>query len=272
MNILTRSMLMAVLAATAPVCFAQQPWQWDTTVGVVAGHMDYRETGYDGSRLDREVGTLPGIGIAVHGRSEAWQVAAAADYFTGDIDYAGRTSSGGTITTRTDTRIVDSRLRLGYRVYSADTWTIDLLGGGGLRWWNRDIRSTAGVSGVREIYRWPYLSAGLAWERQISARDGVSLELSALRSVQPSLEVDFKNGYDTAKVEPQPLTSGRVGLAWRHELGAGKALVVSVWHERWRFAASDREVLRHLGTAVGTVYEPESRTAFTGVGLALQVW
>lgn len=265
-----RAMLAGLLSTLAATTQAGDDWAWTGSLGLAAGYLDYRETGSDGRRLNREDGTLPGLVAALRAQAAAWSAGADLSYFAGDVRYTGSTSTGNTLGTRTDQRIADGSVWLGRRGFENPTTVLDVYAGGGLRWWNRDIRSTAGAYGVDEVYSWPYLHAGIRVGRRLAQGDALSLDLRLLYPVDPELDVDFKNDYDSAEVTPEARAGGRVGLSWtRPWSGGGRTLAVSAWYEQWRFGASEPEVLRRNGVAIGTVLEPESKTEFLGLAVIL---
>jgi hypothetical protein len=264
-------LLACLLAATAARAQADNDWAWAGSLSLAGGYMDYRETGSDGHRLNREHGSLPGISAGLHGESAAWSASAKLSYFDADVRYEGMTNSGSGITTRTDQRIADGNAWLGLRGFERPHATLDWYAGGGLRWWNRDIRSTASAFGVDETYRWPYLLAGLQAERRLTDGDSLRLDLRLLRPLDPSLHVDFKNDYDSVEVGQKARVGGRLELVWTRPWTDGRTLAVSAWYEQWRFGAGDPEVLRRNGVAIGSVREPESKTEFVGVAVTLGI-
>lgn len=264
-----RATLIWLLSAAATTGHANEDWMWNGSLGPAAGYMDYREIGSDGRRLNREQGTLPGIVASLRGRSADWSVGAELSYFGGDVRYEGMTNTNNALRTRTDQRIAAGGVWLGLRAFENPTTQTTLYAGGGVRWWNRDIRSTPGAFGVDESYTWPYLLAGVRAERRLAGGDRASLDLRLLRPVDAALHVDFKNDYDSADVDPEARVGGRLGLTWTRPWSDGRTLAVSVWYERWRFDASDAEILRRNGVAIGTVHEPESETEFVGVAVSL---
>lgn len=264
-----RTILTCALVVAAATGEAGEGWTWDGELSLTGGYMDYRETGSNGLELNREHGTLPGVAAALRGQSARWSIGAELSYFDGDVRYEGQTNTGTGLTTRTDQRIADGSAWIGLRGFERPESILDVYAGGGLRWWNRDIRSTASAFGVDETYAWPYLLAGLRAERRLAGGDAVSLDLRLLRPVDPSLDVDFKNDYDSVEVGQDPRAGGRVSLAWSRPWIGGRSLAVSVWYERWRFGAGDAEVLRRNGVAIGSVREPESDTEFVGLALTL---
>lgn len=264
-----RAMLAGLLSVAATASYANEDWAWGGSLGLAAGYLDYRETGGDGRRLNREHGALPGLVASLQGQSGAWSAGAGLGYFAGDVRYEGTTNADNALTTRTDQRIADGSAWLGLRGFENPTTSMDLYAGGGLRWWSRDIRSTAGAFGVDESYTWPYVLAGLRAEWRRTAGDRVSLDLRLLRPVDPALHVDFKNDYDSVDVEPEARAGGRLGLVWTRPWFGGRTLAISVWYEQWRFDASDSEPVRRNGVAIGTVHEPESETEFVGLAVLL---
>ncbi|MCW9059533.1 MAG: hypothetical protein OQL11_11720 [Gammaproteobacteria bacterium] len=264
-----RVLLACLLAVVAAMAQADEDWSWSGALGLASGYMDYRETGSDGRRLNREHGSLPGIVASLRGQSATWSTGAKLSYFDADVRYEGMTSSGSSITTRTDQRIADGSAWLGLRGFDHPHVTLDWYAGGGLRWWNRDIRSTVSAFGVDEIYSWPYLLAGLQAERKLTGGDSLRLDLRLLRPLDPSLRVDFKNDYDSVEVGQEARAGGRLELVWTRPWNDGRTLSVSAWYEQWRFGAGDTEVLRRNGVPIGSVHEPESKTEFLGVAVTL---
>lgn len=265
-----RALLACGLTVAISSIQAADAWTWQGSAGLAAGNFDYEETGNAGRRLNREHGTLPGLSGALHGTGQGISVGLDFYAFAGDVSYDGQTNAGAPIRTRTDQRIADGSGWIGMRALDSGVTHLDVFAGAGLRWWNRDIRSTATAFGLDETYTWPYALAGVRTERRLTHRDRLGVDLRLLRPIAPELRIDFKNGYDAAQVEPAAKTGGRLALSWTRFGSQRRDFSVTLHYERWRLDDSDATSLRRNGAVIGSVLEPASRSEFIGITCAVR--
>ena len=265
-----QTLIAALLGLWTSAAAAEDAWHWQPTLGLAAGYFDYEETD-GGRRVNRESGAMPGVIGEIKGIYAPWFGTLRGSFFAADVDYDGQTNLGTPLTTVTYEAIAEGELRAGRRFILAPRHELEAYLGAGLRWWSRDIRSTAIASGVIEIYRWPFVMAGLEYAWSVTPEDTLSLDVRGWPRVNPGLKVDFKNGYDDAKLNPEGEGGGgRITLAWERRIQARKSVLVELWYERWDLGKSAEEPLSQGGVVVGTLYEPASTTEFIGLSLSLR--
>lgn len=249
---------------------AQETSDWDVSLGAALGYMDYRESAASGGRLNRETGLLPGIAGQIGYQTGRWRYQLSANYFAADVDYRGRTNTGRTVDSQTDTAIWEVGAQLAHQL-TADAMGLSLQAGLGWRRWERNIQSVPTALGIDETYDWPHLHVGVSGQWPL-ASGGLQWTLRVQQPIDSRLEARFLNDLDRAKLEPEARLGARAALAWQHNLSGGRALVLQAWYDYWEFAASEPEVLTQGGIPVGTVQEPASKTRFVGVTLAFRGW
>ncbi len=265
-----KTIIAALLGLWTGAAAAEDVWSWQRSLGLAAGYFDYEETD-EGRRLNREFGVMPGLVGEIEGRYGPWFGALRGTFFAAEVDYDGQTNLGTPLTTVTFENIAEGGFRAGRRFNPAPRHGLEAYLGAGLRWWSRDIRSTPIASGVIEVYRWPFVMAGLEYTWAVTPEDNLSLDVRGWPRVNPGLKVDFKNGYDDATLNPEGEGGGgRVTLAWERRIQAQKSILVELWYERWDLGKSAEEPLRLGGVTVGTLYEPASTTEFVGLSVSLR--
>ncbi|MEZ5541895.1 MAG: hypothetical protein R3F42_07615 [Pseudomonadota bacterium] len=238
--------------------------QLDAWLGAAVTGFDYEEFDPAGASLDREAGALPGLGVGLRLAHAALFAETTLDLTAGRVDYRATR-----VATRTDTLIADWDGIAGCLFAAGDAWSAGLYAGLGYRQWQRDIHSTPVAFGLDETYRWGYGILGLRAAHALGAGAQLQADLQLTHTVDPSITVRFKAGYDDTTLD-----LGTAGGARRfthtHELGAGMALFVSPWFEYWQLGRSAAAVLTRNGVPAGTVYEPDSETRNLGISAGVR--
>jgi hypothetical protein len=233
----------------------------------------YKEFDDDGSLLDREDGTLPGVVFGLGMARERWNFVGELAVYSGDVDYDGQTNTRIPITTQTDANITDGHVRAEWWGWEAGSVRYAVYGGLGYHGWERDIQATrtasgAPVSGLWEYYEWGYVLLG----GKLAAEQGLNrwgLDLRLLRTVAPTVRVDFNGLFDDKTLDLGERFGGRLSATWARRASNRTVLKLEPFYEGWDLGRSDTERLTQGGVAVGTVFEPRSETRNFGVNLGL---
>jgi hypothetical protein len=226
---------------------------------------DYTETFDDGSTADYETGLIPGINLGLSLSQDRLFAETVVSAWSGNVGYHGPAD------TVTGEDLLDWSLLAGAEVYRHTATAVDVYAGAGYRYWERDIQSTATLSGLFETYDWWYGLLGLRLQHDI--RDSVRLgaDIRLLRPVEPEIEVEFTSGFDDKNLDLGEETGIRVALTLENRLDERFRFFISPWFEYWELGRSRTEHLLQDGIIVGTVFEPESETRNFGVNIGL-IW
>lgn len=190
----------------------------------------------DNERLrNREDGLLPGVTAGLRFAPGAWRIRLAGSYHGGNVDYDGATSSGNPHQTDTDTDIFDVIATGGYSFALGDSVTVAPYAGAGYRYWRRDILPNRGVSGLLEVYRWPYAAVGLELGLFQSERFQGGIDVRLIRPINPKLEVDINP--DTT-LDLGARTGYRISLPLRWSFGKAQGILLEPSYERQEIGAS----------------------------------
>lgn len=238
-------------------------------VGVGSMHFDLKEFDSDDDQLVHESGRLPGIDAFLkvrRNRAEIWLHTA---YANGDIDYDGQTQSGMAIGSSTDVKIWDLTTSAAYRLpvsIPADTY---LYVGTGYRHWNRNIQSVGSIAGLDETYRWWSSQAGVKLEWRHGANQW-TLDGRLTRPLNPEVNVDFKQSYDSVNLDLGERWGWKTELSWKYAFSSRFAAGVKGFYESWKLGNSASETLSQGGIPVGSVLQPRIENRNYGVGLELR--
>ncbi|MDH3560181.1 MAG: hypothetical protein OEN52_04415 [Gammaproteobacteria bacterium] len=226
---------------------------------------DYTETFDDGSIADTEAGLLPGVNLGLSIERNRVFAETALSAWSGNVGYHGPAD------TVTGEDLLDWNLLAGAEVYRHTATTVAVYAGAGYRYWERDIQSTATLSGLFETYEWWYGLLGLRLQRETGESVRLGADIRLLRPVQPEIQVEFASGFDDKDLDLGEETGVRVALTLEKKLDGKSSYFISPWFEYWELGRSRTGHLLQDGIVVGTVFEPMSETRNFGVNIGL-VW
>lgn len=249
---------------------ADPPTHWKVSANFSLQDFNYKEFDDNGSLLDREDGTLPGLIFGLERPRGRWVLGGRFSYYAGSVDYDGQTNTGTPITTRTDEKISEIEGRAEYWLRPEDRWAV--YGGLGYRYWARDIRPTrtAGgqpVSGLFEVYDWWLVFFGTKVELYNKNASRWSLDLRVLRILAPELRVDATSQFDQARLDLGERYGMRLSLPWQYKLDKATHLTIEPYAEGWELGRSPTVPLTRNGVVIGTIFEPRSETRNYGINL-----
>ncbi len=220
----------------------------------------YKEFDDGGEILDREDGSLPGLGIGLNQPFGRWTVDAELTYHAGRVEYRGQTQPiRVSHTTDTDETIWDGAVYVSYAVAEQP---LRLLGGLGYRFWERDIQPAYNedlgytVPGLLEYYYWYYLTLGA----QIYVTEDFSVDARALRPVDATMELAV-NG-SNSKFDMGERWGLRLATPWRTVVSPSLVVILEPYLQYWQFDASSLVYVPGLG---GFAYEPDNETLTWGL-------
>ena len=235
-------------------------------LGVSIADFEYEETDESGSTLDKESGLFPELNLSLRLDSESWFILGDLRYLKDTADYTAYPMSKPPLESTTEEEIIDFSLLLGVQQEISNAVTLAVYGGLGFRYWERDIQSTAGASGLYEEYKWGYMLIGISPAMRIGPSDRIGADLQLRKAFDANLDVHFKNvNYDPVSL---PLDDGigfRLALNWNHELNEDFEFTVGPYLDLWEFERSADVDLRQGNLIVGSVHEPASLTKVVGI-------
>lgn len=242
-------------------------------LGGRATRLDYDEYGPGGDFLDGETGIVPGLEGAAQVRLGPVALRATAAVAGATVRYAGHTQSsnvqlnGLPIRGTSGAHLAGAGLELALSVPRVRGLAV--VAGAGRRRWDRTIHDTTAVPpggttlrvvGLREVYRWDVLTAGL--RATLLARDRFVWEVdgAVLRTRRPAITVTW-NGRDV-KLPLGERMGWSAGSTLRAALGPVLVARLGFALERWEFGESDVDGRTRLQEPRST-----SRTATWSLGL-----
>jgi hypothetical protein len=266
--ILSFSLIFLLLTVYCSSAFAGSTRVTSGFVSLAASQFKYEEYGADGKQLLTEKGFLPGILTGLDFNKAGWFLKGEVGYYNGEVDYTGQTNTGMPIATTTDEEILKASIRVGRWLIQSDGWRLGLLGGFGLRWWWRDIRSVGQVNGLSETYTTKFWLLGARFEQAFSERITVSLRGELIIPIDLEVEVSLKNR-DDISLEIEEKIGYRVGAALGWRWTESMQIVLRPSYTFWKFGKSATQPLTWNGIPVGTVYEPDSETRISTLELTI---
>jgi len=262
---------MLALLPAAPLCADTQ----GTRALAIRGgllNFDLQEFDRQGDRLVQESGPLYGIDADFAFRREQMEIRLGAAYYAGDVDYDGQTQTRVSINSSTREQMVDLSLRVVYHLPTVIAPALSLYGGPGLRYWRRDIQSAGTVAGLDESYRWWRFQVGMemTWSQE---KNRWVLDGRMIRALNPAVEVDFGDRFDSADLNLGDQWGWRVGGRWIRVLSPRLEATLDLSYERQRLGNSDTEILQRNGAPVGSIFQPRIEMKSFGVMIGLrQTW
>lgn len=273
----TRKRFIPLLAAILPVVVAAagRDAGFSGWLGVSAMVFDYEETDARGV-LDREEGEMPGLDGGLRLEHGSWFAETGLTWWSGTVDYESLVPP--VVISKTDEDILAVGLLVGRQVWDNGANSLHLVGGGGYRDWQRNIRSVPGVAtGLDENYTWWYGALGVRAARVVDTHTRVQADLLLTHTIEPEIEVDFHGAFDTATAGLGDETGFRIAITLERVISRTATLRLSPWYEYREFGRS-RDVPLFIGgvpsTSGGlpvTFVEPDSETRNLGINLGL-VW
>jgi hypothetical protein len=231
----------------------------DASLGAGVLDFDYEEFDLDGTSLDWEEGYLPGLNAGLQLRRDAWFAETALLAWSGRADYATPL-----VTSDTDEDILDWNAIAGHTLFAQADRRLSLYAGLGYRHWQRDIDSTPGANdGLDETYRWWYGSVGLRAESEVTGRVSFRADLQLRRTLDPSIDVHFRNGLDDVTLDLGEANGARAAFTLENRMDNDLILFVTPWFEYWKIGRSTEAVFP-------PVFEPRSRTHNLGVNAGVR--
>jgi hypothetical protein len=228
-------------------------------------YFDYRE--YSGSKreLNRESGTLPGLGAEWESKTSRWQFNASIEFQKNQVKYDGELQNG--LDYQTDTEESLRHASLSIRPVAA-SFIVPKVGLGHWYWERQilpgSITTTSGtqpIIGLLEKYQWHYMEIGLDLHlnRIFSTLPDKAKHLVELSWTNPrraEMEVFLPNKRITVKPASEP----GYYLAYSIHM---EAIKLSLYQRQWHL---DRSPVN------SGVFEPENRTSVTGLKLQLRLF
>ncbi len=242
--------------------------QHSVSAGLVAMDFDYREF-TAGAKLNHEYGTLPGGKLEWQTRGARYLAEAAVFHARGDVTYGGATQRGAAVRSVTAESIWSGDFSAGWRLVRSPALEYQVLATTGYRDWQRDIRSTAGASGLQEAYAFWYAGIGLRTLFRPAANHTLVLQLTAHRPINPRVKVRFSNALDDARLTLGEQTAMSYALSWQYQFHARLGLKAELFHRAWDLGRSSEASLTQGGAPVATLFEPDSETRLNGLALHL---
>lgn len=252
-HVVRAGLIPALCALAAPPVHAQ----WQVGAGPGLRHAVNAEYDAAGRRLVRESGWLPGVAVQAAYTAGPLTWRGGADWYRGDIGYAGRTQAGVPASSTTATTLASVHAGAAYALAG----DVALLAAVEADRWRRDIAGTASAAGLQETYRSTRLYAGAAktWR---PAAGPLTLDASVFRSTPERMRVGFSGVFDPASFDGGRARGVRLGLALRPARAPWLELRTRLDHAR--VPRSGSVPLTADGQYRGTITQPEhTRQALT---------
>jgi hypothetical protein len=230
--------------------------QWQGSIAVGTRSATHAEYDLAGRQLVREHGWLPGASLDAAYRQGSLRWFGGADWYRGDIDYAGRTQAGVAAASTTSTSLAAAHLGASYALgnyYALAALEIDR--------WQRDILGTAAGAGLQESYRSTrlLLGFGTGWR---PAAGTISAEAAVILAAPERMRIGFSGLVDPVSLDTRRGRGLRLETAFQPAWASYLQVQARAdWLTVPRSAAAP---LTANGAFRGTVTQPEhTRKAFT---------
>jgi hypothetical protein len=256
----------SIFIGTVPSTLNAAALRSNGNLGVSLADFEYEETDESGRTLDKESGLFPELNLSLRFDTESWFILGDLRYLNGTADYTAYPVSKPPLESTTEEEIIDFSLLFGVQQEFSNTVTLAVYGGLGFRYWERDIQSTAGASGLYEEYEWGYMLIGISPTRRIGPSDRIGADLQLRKAFDANLDVRFKNvNYEPVSLPLDDGISFRLALNWNHKLNDGFEFTVGPYLDLWKFERSADVDLRQGNMTVGSVHEPASLMKAVGI-------
>lgn len=230
---------------------------------------DYREESDTGNTLNKESGDVPGVYLAWQNQFDWLWLELEGHYAKGSVAYQGGTQSGRPLSTETEQRLIQYRLRAGasFPLNNLDVTPYGMLAH---QRWDRFIKPTASTLGLKEDYRWWEAGAGVracgtAWQERVGTlclsaegfrtfNGDVEVNLESVQLGRPQLELGEGSGY-------------RLELDWSP--APAPTINLGLFYEQWHHGESNTVGVQRGGT-IFLISEPQSDAERLGLRVALK--
>lgn len=228
-------------------------------------YFDYREYSSSKRELNRESGTLPGLGAEWESKSSRWIFNATVEFQENRVKYDGELQNGLGYQTDTEERL--RHISLSIRPV-ATSFIVPKVGLG--HWyWERQIlpgsittaSGTQPVIGLLEKYQWPYAEIGLDLHLNhifdtLPTKHKHLIALSWINPRKAEMEVFLPN----SRITVHPVSEPGYYLAYSIQM---EAIKLVFYKRQWHLDRSP---------VINGVLEPENRTSISGLKLQLRVF
>lgn len=244
------------------------PNKFNSQLAASLMNFNYGEYNDNDNLIDKEYGLLPGVAFSLNYQFKDLQLSGEGSLYANDVTYDGQTQSGTPVQSRTDTFISDFSVRLAQLFDGQKLMPDSVYFGMGYRYWNRNIRDTSTssgtpVSGVREVYRLPYIQLGSCWNIAKLGRTDWSLDIRLHRTVSAEMDVHI---YEGTTLNLGERWGGRASLMIAGIFDKESNYYVEQFLELWQIGKSNPK----YNSGAGYIYEPRSTTINLGVNLGVQ--
>jgi len=262
--------IVSIFVGAVPSTLNASAPRFTGTLGISLASFEYEEVDEADRTLDEESGLFPELNLSLRLDAESWFILGDLRYLKGTADYTAYPMSKPPLESTTDEEIIDFSLLFGVQQEFSNAVSLAVYGGLGFRYWERDIQSTAGASGLYEEYEWGYMLIGISPAMRIGPSDRLGADLQLRKAFDANLDVHFKNvTYDPVSLPLDDGTGLRLALNWNHELNDGFEFTLGPYLDLWEFEKSADVDLRQGNLIVGSVYEPASQTEVVGIRFSL---
>ncbi len=265
--ILVTSLLCLELSASQ----SQNPFEF-FELGIHTLKMDYKEYSESGAYLDGDSSDLFGDmnGFSLKGQlhiTERYYMGASLEYTKGKSSYDGSTWGGTPLKlTKDNVSIFQPEIyaaaieRLSY----ADLFSKI---GFGYREWKRGKSDYAGD--YDETYKWKYLYIEAGGEKELNEKFSLGLSLRYQKAFDAEMRAYL---YDGADFELKNTFGYRIEIPLGYKIAKDKELVLFYRFDYWKINNSDPVPLYNNGTLLTYVYEPDSETQNSYVGIKFRYY
>ncbi|MDH5611394.1 MAG: hypothetical protein OEY66_02915 [Gammaproteobacteria bacterium] len=223
---------------------------------------DYTEFNFNGSELNNETGTIPGIQLNLNTTINSHlDIKLSIAGYDGNVNYDGYTQFGSAIATTTDENIfrysmhISTPLLNNANIFLSTTF----------HQWKRDIQGKGTVLGIFEKYQWREVSIGINTIFWTNEQGSWLAEAALLKTVNPEMYIDLSEAdLGSTNLNLGTDTGARFQLSWVAKNTSNQNYGFSIFFETWDFGISDSNTTSG-GTTSVSVYEPRSETRHSGI-------
>jgi len=230
---------------------------------------NHQEVGEKGNSLNHEKGVLPGIAAGMIKTNPLGNLSAKFSFHSNTVEYNGQTSSGLPVNTRTAEKIFAGALQLERHFQIGTKLSAYLYTGLGYHEWERDIYSTATVSGLLETYQWGYGLVGIKKRLAVINQSNWLLDYQLVYPMSSRIEIDTHGLFDKKQLHLTGKMGERFSLTWQYPLYHAMSMSIESYFEHWQWNRSSTEILTRNGIKVGQIFEPRGETSNYGLVIYL---